>query len=1360
MGPPVVQGAPVVPKMGVRARMSDLSQRRDAQEGLNLSFLSQPPHSNKSLDPQPRSETTFPVRPSPSTSRSLARMKRSNSEVTISDVRAEDMDPAAINRNTGASLRRKCCSTSTLDRQSLSRSTETPSWRLEQHVPSAPPPFPEPPQPHAALSPSLQTAARIAHGDVIYVPDYVNASVYVSHVQKTKPETSILSRLRNQRTNRDISPSVISYKCFSHYDSQSVLFDFSSGFVHQADLQHRRNISTSGCDVFDGLSPDEREKNNFLVSSCPFFHNEIGGETERRLGLTRANTSTCGAAADTSFSDPPLSIRRTNASISVLEFSGGTRAFDQNLLNNHDIEHIDLGARYYLKYFYNQDHQNYFGIDENFGPVSLSLRREKLEERNDETQYNYRMILRTGQLSTLRGSITEESIPSSSKHGTSRRLPLRDVLEFVVPQLSIHSLRLAADSPRVPELLLQLDQQELRFQRKVGVLFCRAGQSTEEDNSDSGSPALDQFLDLLGHRGPLKDTSDDSTGRQSVFTTFREFKLMFHVSTASSPQQLLHKSLTGNDFVTVIFQEPNSPPFTPQNICSHSQHVFIIVRVHRPCSQHTCYSVAVSRHRDIPFFGPLIPPGWMFSASPEFRNFLLTKIINAENAAHRSETFVTITAQRRQEHLKELVENFSTSVLVDSSSSIKFSFISLGVKKKERRAPRPHAYLNSAGALTWSVTAKDFSCSFDVPCQLAVSSEFVVLVEEASRQVVFHCYCRDVIGWNAGHKGIKLFYEHGDCVMLSTRERGWEDSREIAQRLQLVTRGSPAVDMILRRNRHGQLGFHVNFEGVVADVETNSFAWKEGLRPGCRIMEICAVAIVKLSHKQMIELLRTSMNVSVVVILPHRDGTPRRSFSEIYQVPRFEYKLDSDITSYPLRVTPPTWHKVLEAPPTQSIPDELEQKLRPIKQMNEGSRSPSKRSTSVDPGPPLTPQSHARWGARPDWSVSSEEGSLEKIGRSKEASHLCHHDHPHCVTKARRVFQPSLTDANNTLSSSSGSEGRYSDHHLADTKMPSMDSGIDSAPCTSSAQPAVAGATLVLSDIQRGKWTISAGHMTNLSEICSLSCDCHGSTSWSEGRSKSSSSTSSPEALITCKEGSTKETGLTQEGEGLKRSSRCNRLSCVPIKDVGVKQSDVTAGEQPIRVPGVPPPSTWRSLTHTMSRDMLYGILFCCSQLPSDHLPPRLNSTLPPTIGRKLPLPLQRSNRSYSDSLLALRSGDKHMPLPQASSQLDWFHLESTQAFKADINQTQPTLGVTSQSSALEDSDITAHSLSGEVLRLEEILQQLQLDLLKEQRDKAALQQQVLSLRQENHRLQMESHSAAKHIRRFAAWMLRQDSLP
>lgn len=53
--------------------------------------------------------------------------------------------------------------------------------------------------------------------------------------------------------------------------------------------------------------------------------------------------------------------------------------------------------------------------------------------------------------------------------------------------------------------------------------------------------------------------------------------------------QLLRKRHIGNDIVTIIFQEPGALPFTPQNIRSHFQHVFVIVRVHNPCSDGTCY---------------------------------------------------------------------------------------------------------------------------------------------------------------------------------------------------------------------------------------------------------------------------------------------------------------------------------------------------------------------------------------------------------------------------------------------------------------------------------------------------------------------------------------------------------------------------------------------------------------------------------------------------------------------------------------------------------------------------------------------------------------------------------------------------
>ena len=44
------------------------------------------------------------------------------------------------------------------------------------------------------------------------------------------------------------------------------------------------------------------------------------------------------------------------------------------------------------------EHQNYFGVDENLGPVAVSIRREKLDEGKDGTQYNYRVTFRTSQV--------------------------------------------------------------------------------------------------------------------------------------------------------------------------------------------------------------------------------------------------------------------------------------------------------------------------------------------------------------------------------------------------------------------------------------------------------------------------------------------------------------------------------------------------------------------------------------------------------------------------------------------------------------------------------------------------------------------------------------------------------------------------------------------------------------------------------------------------------------------------------------------------------------------------------------------------------------------------------------------------
>lgn len=51
-------------------------------------------------------------------------------------------------------------------------------------------------------------------------------------------------------------------------------------------------------------------------------------------------------------------------------------------------------------HFYAKEHQNYFGIDENLGPVAVSIRREKVEDAKEKegSQFNYRIVFRTSEV--------------------------------------------------------------------------------------------------------------------------------------------------------------------------------------------------------------------------------------------------------------------------------------------------------------------------------------------------------------------------------------------------------------------------------------------------------------------------------------------------------------------------------------------------------------------------------------------------------------------------------------------------------------------------------------------------------------------------------------------------------------------------------------------------------------------------------------------------------------------------------------------------------------------------------------------------------------------------------------------------
>lgn len=206
--------------------------------------------------------------------------------------------------------------------------------------------------------------------------------------------------------------------------------------------------------------------------------------------------------------------------------------------------------------------------------------------------------------------------------------------------------------------------------------------------------------------------------------------------------------------------------------------------------------MAVARSKDVPSFGPPIPEGVTFPKSSVFRDFLLAKVINAENAAHKSHKFCAMATRTRQEYLRDLAERHTTSTSIDPSG--KFPFISLAHKKKEKTRPYDGAELRSLGAVTWQVYAEDHGNGGEIEALLAISNDFIILLDQDAKAVVFNCATKDAIGWTlSSPASLKIFYERGESVSLRSISNNTEDFKEVIKRLEV--RGETHTPCIWRK---------------------------------------------------------------------------------------------------------------------------------------------------------------------------------------------------------------------------------------------------------------------------------------------------------------------------------------------------------------------------------------------------------------------------------------------------------------------------------------------------------------------------------------------------------------------------------
>jgi len=137
---------------------------------------------------------------------------------------------------------------------------------------------------------------------------------------------------------------------------------------------------------------------------------------------------------------------------------------------------------------------------------------------------------------------------------------------------------------------------------------------------------------------------------------------MFHVSTLLTyqkfdAQQVERKRHLGNDIIVIIFQDQNSTPYSPDTIHSFYNQVYFVVRKEL-IGNKTHYKLGVASKGGVPAYSPSLSEIGIYEKCSGFREFLLTKLINAERASYRAPVFQDKISQARKVLLKSVIDDF------------------------------------------------------------------------------------------------------------------------------------------------------------------------------------------------------------------------------------------------------------------------------------------------------------------------------------------------------------------------------------------------------------------------------------------------------------------------------------------------------------------------------------------------------------------------------------------------------------------------------------------------------------------------------------------------------------------------------
>jgi len=415
-------------------------------------------------------------------------------------------------------------------------------------------------------------------------------------------------------------------------------------------------------------SPELHDSCDYVLRNLSDDNSSTYSSDDETFSPTSAPTSD-EFSSSSSDSDDPNDHYSTRSIITNIKDFRCEEECEEGGLFDDETDYLNVLANepWFKKYYLGEEFITLMSTETIRGPIIILIKREHIFERSRKKEF-YRV------LEISADGEEKYMIPASEVDHNK----ISTLLVHLSPELEDCEFRKLESDEKFSMDLLDYEHKTSTTKFKFGVLYNKANQKTESEmfgnKEEDTSDDYQQFLTLLGDLVELNgfpnfkgglDSTHGQTGKHSVYTTWQDNEIMFHVSTLlpfspNDSQQIEKKRHIGNDIILIVFQDKNvTEPFDPYTVASHFIEVILVVRpLQKRSMGKPIYRVQISTKKGVPEFSPPMPYPSIFKHSEQTRHFLLAKLINAELAAYKGPSFITKLSGSKLALIQELFDKY------------------------------------------------------------------------------------------------------------------------------------------------------------------------------------------------------------------------------------------------------------------------------------------------------------------------------------------------------------------------------------------------------------------------------------------------------------------------------------------------------------------------------------------------------------------------------------------------------------------------------------------------------------------------------------------------------------------------------